>query len=54
MGCVRHVAFMGEIRNSAEVLVRNPEKQRPLESPRHRWKVMLQWTCKKQDWRVGI
>ena len=52
--CVRHVAFMGEIRNTAGVLVRNPEKQRPPESPRHRWKVMLQWTWEKQDWRVGI
>jgi len=35
---------MGEMRNAARVLVRNPEKQCPLESPRHRWKVMLQWT----------
>lgn len=44
----------GRKRNAARVLVINPEKQHLLESPKYRWKVMLQWTWKKQDWRVGI
>jgi hypothetical protein len=35
---------MGEMKNAARVLVRKTEKQHPLESPRHRWKVMMQWT----------
>ena len=52
MWCVRHVAFVAEMRNAARVLVRNPEKQHPLENPRHWWKVMLRWTWKKQDWRM--
>jgi hypothetical protein len=36
-GRVRCVAHMDEIRNVYKILVRKPERKRPLERPRHRW-----------------
>ena len=34
---VGHVARMGEIRGAYRVLVRKPERKRPLGRPRRRW-----------------
>jgi hypothetical protein len=32
-----HVACMGEIRHVYKILVRKPDRKRPLGRPRHRW-----------------
>jgi hypothetical protein len=37
MKWVGHVARMGEMRNTYNILVRKPEGERPLERPRRRW-----------------
>jgi hypothetical protein len=37
-----HVAHVGEKRNAYRILVRKPERKRPLKRPRHRWEVV--WT----------
>jgi hypothetical protein len=37
MRCAGHIAQMGVKRNVYRILVRNPEGERPLGRPRHRW-----------------
>jgi hypothetical protein len=37
MGWMWYVARMGEMRNKYEILVENPEGERPLGRPRHSW-----------------
>jgi hypothetical protein len=36
-----HVARMGELKNSHNILVRKPEVKRPLGRPRYRWEVNI-------------
>jgi hypothetical protein len=36
-----HVACMEEVRNAYIILVGKPEGKRPLEGPRHRWRIIL-------------
>jgi hypothetical protein len=40
---------MGEGRGAYRVLVGRPEGRRPLERPRHRWRIILKWIFKKWD-----
>ena len=40
---VVHVANMSEKRNVYRVLVRKPERKRPLRIPRHRWEDDIKW-----------
>jgi hypothetical protein len=34
---------MGEIRNAYKILIGEPECNRPLERPRHKWEIILKW-----------
>jgi hypothetical protein len=34
---VKHIVFMGEIRNAYKMLIRIPQEKRPLRGLRHRW-----------------
>jgi hypothetical protein len=38
-----HVACIGEMKNSYEVLVGKPERKRPLGTSRRRWSIILIW-----------
>jgi hypothetical protein len=38
MRWMRHVAFVGEMRNTCKILVGKPEGKRLLRMPGHRWK----------------
>jgi hypothetical protein len=42
-----HVARMGKMRNSYNILVGKPEWKRPPGRPRRRWKTKLDWTSMK-------
>jgi len=46
----RHVAYMGEMRNSQKILVRNPEGIRPHERPRHRWGGNIRKDLRQLGW----
>jgi hypothetical protein len=52
MGGTGLVARSGKKRNAYNVLVGKPEGIRPLERPRHRWEIILEWILEKQDMRV--
>jgi hypothetical protein len=41
-----HVACMGEMRNSYEILVGKPEGKRPLGRPRRRWENYITESCR--------
>jgi len=43
---------MGEERGVCRVLVGKPEGKRPLERPRRRWGIILEWISRR--WNVGI
>jgi hypothetical protein len=42
-----HITGMGEKRNAYRILVRKPERQRPLGRPRHRWKDNIKMDLKE-------
>jgi hypothetical protein len=45
---------MGEMRGVCRVLVEQPEGKRPLERPRHRWRIILKWIFRKLDGEHGL
>ena len=45
-----HVARMGEIRGVYSVLLKNPERKRPLGRPRRRWEDNIKMDLRKLDW----
>jgi hypothetical protein len=45
-----HVAHMGEIINVCKMLVRNPEENRLLDKPRHRWEDNIKMDLKLSEW----
>jgi hypothetical protein len=47
-----HVARMGEGRNVYRILVGMPEGQRPLETPRRRWKGGIKMDLRELAWGV--
>jgi hypothetical protein len=44
---VRGCSTYGAKRNSYNILVGKAEGKRPLERPRHRWRIILKWTLEK-------
>jgi hypothetical protein len=46
MGWVGHVGYKGERRGEYRVLV----GKRALGRPRHSWRIILRWICRKWDW----
>jgi len=40
---VGHVTYMEEMRHVYKLLVRKPDRKRPLGRPRHRWSIILKW-----------
>jgi hypothetical protein len=45
---------MGDIRKVYKILVRTPERKRPLEIPRRRWKIILEWILKRHTVLEGV
>jgi hypothetical protein len=39
---------MGEVRNAYKILVRKPERKRPLGRPRHRWEGIIGMDLREQ------
>jgi hypothetical protein len=57
MRWARHVACIGELRDSYRVLVGKLEGRRPLERPRHRWEVnskVDRWEVEWEAWTGSI
>jgi hypothetical protein len=52
MKWVGHAACMGEIRNAYKMLVRKPDRKRPLRRPRCRWGDNLRLDLRKIGWEV--
>jgi len=50
MKWARHVARMGEIRNSYKILVGKPEEERRLGRPRRRWDDNIRMDLKEIGW----
>jgi hypothetical protein len=50
MRCAGHVARMGEPRNAYRLLVRNPEGNRLLGRPRHRWVDKIKMDLREIGW----
>jgi hypothetical protein len=50
MRWVGHVARLEEGRNEYRVLVGKPERKRPLERPRRRWKDVIKMGLREIDW----
>jgi hypothetical protein len=48
-----HVARMGEERKVYKVLVEQPEGDRPLRRPRHRWKAGIRMDLTETGWGGG-
>jgi hypothetical protein len=48
---VGHVAFMGEIRNACNILVRKAEGKRPLGKPRRRWEDNIRMDLRETGWK---
>jgi hypothetical protein len=53
MRCAGHVARMGEKRNAYRVLVGNPEEERTLGRPRHRWVDNIKMDLREIAWDGG-
>jgi len=49
-----HIAHIGEMRNVYKILVRKPEKKRPLRRPKHRWEDNIRLNLKEEVGRVQI
>jgi hypothetical protein len=45
---------MGEERNVYKGSVGNPEGNRPLERPRHRWKDVIRMDLREIGWECGL
>jgi hypothetical protein len=50
MRWVGHVAHMGEERNVYSVLMGKPERNKPLERPRHRWEDGIRMDLREIGW----
>jgi hypothetical protein len=48
-----HVERMGETRNAYRILVRNPERKRPLGRPRCRWVDNIKMDLREIGWNGG-
>jgi len=48
---MRHVAYMGKMRNAYKIVVRKPEGKRQLRIPRH---IVLEWIFRKYGGKVWI
>jgi hypothetical protein len=49
-----HIAHIGVMRNVYNILVRKPEKKRPLRRPKHRWEDNIRLNLKEEVGRVQI
>jgi len=49
---MRHVARMGETRNSYKILVRKTEEKRPLGRPRRRQKYNIRLDLRETEWEA--
>jgi hypothetical protein len=48
-----HVAWMGEMRNTYNILIGNPEGKRLLGRPRRRWEDNVKMDLKEIRWKGG-
>jgi len=51
MRWLRHVAYMGEVRNAYKILVGSPEGKRTLEKCRHRWEDNIRVNLRNIGWK---
>jgi hypothetical protein len=47
MRWVRHVTYMGEMRNTYKIFVRKPKGKGPLRRPRCNWEDNIKWTLNR-------
>ena len=48
------VEYMGERKSACRVLVRKPERKRPLGNPATDWRMLLKLISKKWNWGGGM
>jgi hypothetical protein len=48
MRCAVHVAHMGE----QKILMRKPERKKPLRRPRRRWEINIKMDLSKIEWSI--
>jgi hypothetical protein len=51
MSCGGHVACMEEERSAQNILVRKPERKRPLGRPKHTWENNMKINFKEVGWK---
>jgi hypothetical protein len=48
----RHVALMGQHRNTYNTLIGKPEGKRPLGKPRRRWEYIIKMDLREIGWEI--